>query len=114
MLLEHVLEEVLDLVLEVRLVLVGLEYLRELAELLGYDGVEQSVRAGDVVRRADHTELEAVACECERRRSVAVGRILRERRESIHAYLEILCLGLVDAVLLDSLQHRVKLLAEEH
>ena len=48
----------------------------ELLQLFCYDSVEHDVRAGDGEHAAQHTELELVAGEGERRGSVSVGVIL--------------------------------------
>lgn len=51
----------------------GVDIVLELSQLLCHGGVKDNHGSGAVSRRADGTELEAVACESEGRRTVAVG-----------------------------------------
>ena len=90
-----------------------LEAVGELPQLLGHDRIERHVRPGDRLRRAGHTELELVARERERRRAVAVGRVLRKPGQHAHAHLEGLLFAADEFLLVgDGLQNGVKLVAD--
>ena len=65
-----------------------LQRVGKLGQLLGRDRVEHDVRVCDGIRRTEHAEFELVARKCKRRRAVAVGRVLREARQRVHADLE--------------------------
>ena len=83
-------------------------------EALGNCGIEHDVCAGDAVCRADHSELELVACKGERRCSVSVGGISCERRQDAYAELhDFLFNTCVRGVGLDSFEDTLKLIAEE-
>ena len=83
-------------------------------EALGNCGIEHDVCAGDAVCRADHSELELVACKGERRCSVSVGGISCERGQDAYAELhDLLFNTCVWGICLDSLQDTLKLIAEE-
>lgn len=71
-------------------VLDGFETVGEFFKLLGYRGVEDDVGARDISGRAEHSELEAVACEREGRCAVAVGGILAYRGEYLYAEIHTL------------------------
>ena len=84
-------------------------------QALGHCAVEHYVGAGDAVRRPQHAELELVAGECEGRGAVAVGRVAVEFGKDVDAQLHLGLFGpLVRGILLDGLEHRVQLVADEH
>ena len=62
-----------------------LQLIGELAELLGHDGVQSHVGTGDGLAGAQHPELELVAREGQRGGAVAVGGILRDGGQGVHA-----------------------------
>ena len=65
---------------------VGLfQNVRVFAERFCHDRVEDDVGAGNGLARAQHTELKLVARESQRRGTVAVGRVLRNRGQNVHA-----------------------------
>ena len=57
----------------------------ELAQLLGHDGVQHHIGAGDGLRGAQHTELELIAGKGQGRGAVAVSGVLGYLRQSVHA-----------------------------
>ena len=61
---------------------------RHVIERLGHDRVQDGVRAGDRLRRADGAELELVAGESERRGAVAVAGVLRQLGQHADADVE--------------------------
>ena len=110
------LEGVMQQVLQVRPEVVGLlQNVRELLQLLGHDGVEHHVGAGDGLGGAQHTELELVAGEGQGRGAVAVRGVLGNLRQGVHADLQ-LPLGLVHIGLAvdDGIQDGRQLIAQEH
>ena len=77
----------------------------DVREFAGNNGIQQRVRAADVVGRTNHTEFETVAGESERRSPVPVGGILREVRQSIYADLEYLGFALVGSACFQCVQN---------
>ena len=57
----------------------------ELAQLLGHDGVQHHIGAGDGLRGAQHTELEFVTGKGQGRGAVAVCGVLGYLRKGIYA-----------------------------
>ena len=57
----------------------------ELAQLLGHNGVQHHIGAGDGLRGAQHTELELIAGEGKGRGAVAVSGVLGDLRKGIYA-----------------------------
>ena len=57
----------------------------ELAQLLGHNGVQHHIRAGDGLRGAQHTELEFVTGKGQGRGAVAVCGVLGDLRKGIYA-----------------------------
>ena len=109
-----VLEKLLQIRVEVALHPV--EPVADRVDGLGHDCVEDHLALGAVLRRAGRAELELVARERERRRAVAVSRVLRKRGERVDAHakrrlrraLRPLRAGL------DGVQDGVQLIAEKH
>ena len=84
-------------------------------ERLSNYGVEHDICARYRIRRAEHTELEFVAREGERRGPVAVGGILCESRQDMYADLHYRLLScVIGGLVLDSLKDVAQLVAEEH
>ena len=91
-----------------------LELRVEFVEFFGHDGVEDRDRARDGLRGAGHAELKLIAGEGDRRGAVAVGRILRDGREHVHADAQGLVLGRGVVVFTDDgIDDALKLGAEE-
>ena len=110
--LDSALYHLVELVLEV---LCALEPVGVDPETLSHGAVEHDVGAGNAVGGPEHTELELVSGESEGRRAVAVRGISVELREHVHAELHLCLFGAhVGGVVLDGLQYRVQLVAEEH
>ena len=111
-LLEHFLDggvQLLRVALGLRLQLGG-----DVVERLGDDRVEDHERAGDGLAGADRAELELVAGEGERAGAVAVARVLRQRRQGVHADRQHAgLLRLLRAALGDLLEDVRELVAEE-
>ena len=60
----------------------------ELIQSFGNDSIENDIRAGDRKLAAQHSELELVAGESERRRTVSVRIILGQCRDNIAAQFQ--------------------------
>ena len=98
-----------------REVLRALQLLRELLKLFGHDRVEDGVRAGDGLAGAEASEFELVAGEGDRGGAVAVGRILGNGRQDVHADAQALALAVgVVVIVHDAVYDRLQLLAEEY
>ena len=108
---ERVADQLVERGGEVRRVL---ELRVEFVELFGHDGVEDRDRARDGLRGAGHAELKLIAGEGDGRGSVAVGRILRDGGEHVHADAQGLVLGRGVVVFVDDgIDDALKLGAEE-
>ena len=84
-------------------------------ERLCDNGVEHDIRARYRISRAEHTELEFVARESEGRGPVAVGGILCESRQDMHADLHYRLLScVIGGLVLDGVENCGQLVAEEH
>ena len=111
MLDERLAHKVVQRLVEVRRFL---EHRVEPAELLRHDGVEHRDRAGDGLAGAGHTELELVAGEGHGRGTVAVGGVLRDGGQHVHADAQRLALGLgIVALTDDGVDDALQLGAEE-
>ena len=111
MLDERLAHKVVQRLVEVRRFL---EHRVELAELLRHDGVEHRDGAGDGLAGAGHTELELVAGEGHGRGAVAVGGVLRDGGQHVHADAQRLALGLgIVALTDDGVDDALQLGAEE-
>ena len=79
-------QRVADQGVERRLKILGLfQNVCVFAERFCHDRVEDDVGPGNRLARAQHTELKLVAREGQRRGAVAVGRVLRNRGQNVHA-----------------------------
>ena len=108
---ERVADQLVERGGEVRRVL---ELRVEFVEFFGHDGVEDRDRARDGLRGAGHAELKLIAGEGDGRGSVAVGRILRDGGEHVHADAQGLVLGRGVVVFTDAgVDDALKLGAEE-
>ena len=87
----------------------------ELLQLFCYDSVEHDVRAGDGEHAAQHTELELVAGEGERRGSVSIGVILNQSGDGVIAYFNVAFrIAVVYLVSSDCFKNCGQLRAQEH
>ena len=114
MFLIHLLDDRQNLFVELRL---GrfLQPVRNARQHLRGHNVHHHRRRGQRRRRADHTELELVARERERRRAVAVGGVALGPRDVIYAHIDILLSRAGDRVPLnDVVQKILHVLADEH
>ena len=99
----------------------ALEVLRRLqavgkeAQLLRHGGVDDGVGVRDGGRGAQHAELELVAREGKRRGAVAVGGVLGEARQRVHAHLQnLLLVAAVGRIGLDGGENLGQLRAQVH
>ena len=112
MLDEHAADERLQIGLKVR---AALERIGKLLKALGNRRVEHDVDAGNGGRGARHTELEFVAGKGEGRGAVAVGRVLGEARQRVHADLHQLSfLAAVGRLVNDRVEDLLDLVADVH
>ena len=85
------------------------------AERVRDGGVEHDIRAGDGVGRTQHPELKLVAGKGKGRGTVPVGGVLGENGDGIYAEFHERLFGIdVIRVLLECVQNRGKLIAEEN
>ncbi len=90
-------EDPADQLLQVRLEVLGvLQLVGELLQLLGHDGVQGDVGAGDGLGGAQHPELELVAGKGHGRGAVAVGVVLPDGGQHVHADLQGPLAGVLD------------------
>ena len=83
-------------------------------QLLGYGGVQDGVGVGQVLGGAGHTELKLVAGEGEGRGPVAVGGVLAELGQHIHAQIHLHLDGAgVGGIGADGVDDRLQLLAHK-
>ena len=112
MLDEHAADERLQIGLKV---LAALERIGKLLKALGNRRVEHDVDAGNGGRGARHTELEFVAGKGEGRGAVAVGRVLGEARQRVHADLHQLSfLAAVGRLVNNRVEDLLDLVADVH
>ncbi|MPM33495.1 hypothetical protein SDC9_80071 [bioreactor metagenome] len=98
-----------------RQVLCGFELVGVLAQGFGYGGVDHHVRIRNRLAGTEHTELEFIARKRERRGAVAVGRVLGEMRNHVHADFHLrLFAPAVSCAGIDRFQNFKQLVAEEH
>ena len=87
----------------------------EFLQRLGHGRVQRHVHIRQVLGTAGHTELELVAREGKGARAVAVGVVLDEVRQHVHAEIHGYALGRGVVVIVDErLHNRAQLVAEEH
>ncbi|CDC68125.1 unknown [Oscillibacter sp. CAG:155] len=104
-------DELLQIGLEV---LGGLQLIGKLLELLGHDGVQSDIGAGDGLGGTQHPELELVAGEGHGRGAVAVGVVLGNGGQHVHADLQRPLAGiLVLRALDDGIHYAAQLVAQE-
>ncbi len=91
------------------------QYVTGFFERLRDDGVQHDVRRRDGIPGSHHTELEFIAGEGKRRRTVPVRGVLRKIREGLHAGLQFAALYAVRGCPRADqlLQHILQLLAQE-
>ena len=95
--------------------LVIFQFIGKLPQLLSHNGVDSNVRLSNGLGRAQHTQLELVAGKGQGRGTVAVGGVLGDCRQHIHAdaqnaLLRVLVVSTVD----NGFHHSGQLIAQEN